>query len=116
MLSALQPTEGRGEVNIAPIGTKRKGRPANPKREAIRRVFPEWSPRTQARYARVWTIVEFLGHDIADFMQQHSRPNGSVSVDDLLERAEGMLACHVVKGLTGCQPIDNSVERGEEGK
>jgi hypothetical protein len=78
-------------INL-PIGRKR-GRPSNALRAQTKRLFPEWSARTFARWWRAYQILVILGDEQRwqAAVQRATRPNGSFNVSQLGKDAEHYL-------------------------
>jgi hypothetical protein len=70
---------------------RKRGRPRDPVLDVYRSLFPEWSPRTLARYKRAMDTMRGLGateDQTRQFTETHSRPNGTLNVNAMLVMAE----------------------------
>jgi hypothetical protein len=79
-------------------GTKVQGRPQDPHLKALRLSLPEYSPRTRARLHKATLLMYAMDKSVEEMeaiFARSSRPNGSLNVSDLLERAEGMMSCFI---------------------
>ena len=79
------------------------------KTEIVERLFTDWSPRTRERYTRAWRLLELAGLRIEDVIPKVTRPNGTLSVQRLLEIADNEAGRAIVIGKLKL----SSAERGE---
>ena len=82
---------------------KRKG---GPQRDAARAaavaLFPDWSPRTQARYWKAMRQLQRVDslqstNHFETALKASTRPNGSINVSELERRAESLAALFIVR-------------------
>lgn len=61
--------------------------------QLVARLFKDcWSPRTRQRYIRAWRLVNFADGDFCVMIAAYTRPNGTIDVNKLLQRAEDIAA------------------------
>jgi hypothetical protein len=83
-----------------PIGRK-PGRPRDQILDAYRQLFPEWSERTLARYAKARRYLVVAGFTIdeqREFTKRATRPNGTVAVQRFEEIAETVALMRAIEG------------------
>lgn len=76
-----------------PDVTRKRGRKPAEDLATIRRLLPEYSPRTQARYARALRLGRFVSEEfgvdlIEKVIREASRPNGSMNVNRVVNTLE----------------------------
>jgi hypothetical protein len=75
-------SRGLPSLNSLPNGTKR-GRPEDPALALYRQLFPEWSPRTIARYAGAMRRLDVMGYSdeqSVDVLRLVTGGNGTINV------------------------------------
>jgi hypothetical protein len=88
-------------------------RKSGPKRDAARAIvlalFSDWSPRTQARYWKAHSQLQWVDgiqgtNSLETCIKACSRPNGSINVLEFERRAESIAAAFTVRGAPGQAP------------
>jgi hypothetical protein len=88
-------------------------RKSGPKRDAARAIvlalFSDWSPRTQARYWKAHSQLQWVDgiqgtNSLETCIKACSRPNGSINVLEFERRAESIAAAFIVRSAPGQAP------------
>jgi hypothetical protein len=71
-----------------PTKTRRSGRPHDEMLAVGRNLFPDWSPRTIARWARAMRLLRSGDDDVPAAIERVTRPNGTMNVSEFERDAE----------------------------
>jgi hypothetical protein len=98
----------RQRRNGDPATVCKAGRPRSNSVASIEATFPEWSPRTRARYKRACLLLARTPQ-LREVIERATRPNGSINVSRLLEMATTAYVMNLSR-----DELDRLVEKIEE--